>query len=544
MTQRKLPFNVKLLNLDAGQLRLLKPITTLDRFDGASTGNFHDKGLFSTEIFGRVGEDARDETFAYIPLKTTILHPFIYQRLERLKRLYIGILSGKQYAVWDPKEKDFQPASETEGETGFQFFMSHWEEIEFPESNSEIRKMRVKLMDKYRKEAMISNVLVMPAGLRDAEIDHLDRIQEHEINKSYQRLISISNTISKGSNNNSEVFNTARFAQQMAFNEVYRLIEEMLTGKRGFIQNKWGSRRITNGTRNVITAMDISTPSLDAENYPGPDDTVLGLWQTSRGALPITINRMQQGILSNVFGDVEGTATLIDVKTLKSERVQVSAQTHDRWTTTEGLEKVVASQSMMELRARPVMIEGRYLALVYKPKNEMVFKIFYNIDDLPEGFQKDAVHPLTYEELIYLSNYRGWNDLRVISTRYPVTGEGSSYVSKVYVRTTVNSETRVELDEMWEPMEAQGNTALVYPVFEPEQYIDSAMVHPYRLAGLGGDYDGDTISNNILYTQEAIDEVDKYLNSRAAHVDPAGGLRASASIDTSALVMHNITGDN
>jgi hypothetical protein len=373
MTQRKLPFNVKLLKLDAGQLRLLKPITTLDRFDGASTGNFHDKGLFSTEIFGRVGEDARDETFAYIPLKTKILHPVIYNRLERLKRLYVGILSGKQYAVWDPKEKDFFSANETEGQTGFQFFMSHWEEINFPKGSSEIRKMRVMLMDKYRDEAVIENVLVMPAGLRDAEIDHLDRIQEHEINKSYQRLISISNTISKGSRNDSEVLNTARFAQQIALNEIYRIIEEMLTGKSGFIQGKWGSRRIINGTRNVITAMDISTPSLDAKNYPGPDDTVLGLWQTSRGALPITIHRLQQGVLSNVFGDVEGSVRLIDVKSLKAEGVQVGTQTYDRWTTTEGIEKVIGSQSMVELRAKPVMIEGRYLALVYKPKTSMVF---------------------------------------------------------------------------------------------------------------------------------------------------------------------------
>jgi hypothetical protein len=60
-------------------------------------------------------------------------------------------------------------------------------------------------------------------------------------------------------------------------------------------------------------------------------------------------------------------------------------------------------------------------------------------------------------------------------------------VSKIYVRTTINSESRVELDHEWEPMDENGNTALVYPVFDPEQYVDSAMVHPYRLAGLGGD---------------------------------------------------------
>ena len=542
MTQRKLPFNVKLLKLDPGQIRLLKPIKTLDRTEGA-TDNFHPDGLFSTEIFGRVGDESRDETFSYIPLKTKILHPVIYQRLERLKRLYIGILSGREYAIWDEAQKDFLPADETTGETGFEFFMSHWKELQFPEGSSEIRKQRVKLMDKYRDEAVIDNVLVMPAGLRDAEIDNLNRIQEHEINEHYRRLIGISNTISKGSNANSPVFNTARHAQQMAFNEIYNTIEQMLTGKKGFIQGKWGSRRIINGTGNVISAMDISTPSLDADNYPGPDDTVLGLWQVSRGALPITIHRLQSGILANVFGDVEGSVRLIDTKTLKAELVQASAQTYDRWTSTEGLEKVVNLQSMIELRAKPVTVEGRYLALVYKPKSEMVFKVFYDIEELPEGFDKKDVHPITYEELIYLSNYRNWNDLRVVSTRYPVTGEESSYVSRVFLRTTVRSESRVELDANWEPLPEQGNTAKVYPVFDPESYIDSAMVHPYRLAGLGGDYDGDTISNNILYTREAIDQVDRHLTSREAHVDPSGGLRASANIDTTALVMYNMTGD-
>lgn len=542
MSQRKLPFNVKLLKLDLGQIRLLKPITTLDRTDG-STDNFHPDGLFSTEIFGRVGDETRDETFAYIPLKTKILHPFIYQRLERLKRLYIGILSGREYAIWDEKQKDFLPADETTGDTGYEFFMSHWLELKFPEGESEIRKQRVKLMDMYRNEAVIDNVLVMPAGLRDAEVDSLNRVQEHEVNDHYRRLIGVTNTISKGSNSSSPVFNTARHAQQMAFNEIYKIIEGMLTGKKGFIQGKWGSRRIINGTRNVISSMDISTPSLNAPNYPGPDDTVLGLWQVSRGALPITVNRMQSNILSNVFGDVEGNVRLIDTKSLTSELVQVGAQTYDRWTTSEGLEKVIGLQSMFELRAKPVMVEGRYLALVYKPKADKVFKVFHDIKDLPENLDRKDVHPITYEELIYLANYRDWNKLMVVSTRYPVTGEESSYVSRVFIRTTVNSESRVELDDNWEPLPETGNTAQVYPVFEPESYIDSAMVHPHRLAGLGGDYDGDTVSNNILYTREAIEQVERYLKSRGAHVDPAGGLRASAHIDTTALVMHNMTGD-
>lgn len=487
MEQKRDPFNIKLLKLEPAQLRLLKPIVSLDRFEGSGSSNFHTEGLFSTEIFGRVGEDSRDTTFAYINLKTSILHPIIYQRLERLKRLYIGILSGKEFAVWDAEKKDFVGSDELDGETGYQFFMSRWDELVLADGDSELRKQRVALVNQNRTQAILSNVLVMPAGLRDAEIDSLGRTREGEINEHYHRLIQIANTIAKSTKSDSDVLNTPRFSLQKAFNLVYTTIEDMLSGKRGFLQDKWGSRDVMDGTRNVITSMDISAPDLNSENYPGPDDTVMGLWQVSRGALPVTLARLRDNLLSDVFGDVEGNVRLVNTKTLLSEFVQVSPQTYDRWTTTDGLEKVIGMQSMVGIRAKPVMVEGYYLMLVYKPKDRDVFRVFTTLDELPAGLSKKDVYPITYEELIYLCNYRGWNDLRVITTRYPVAGEGSTYPSRVFVRTTVTSEARVELGMDWEPMDAGENTAQVYPVFEPESYIDSSMVHPYRLQGLSGD---------------------------------------------------------
>ena len=168
MSIKRLPFNISLLKLTPGQIRLLKPIKSLDTVDAPGSSDFHPEGLFSTEIFGRVGEDSRDETFAYIPLKTTILHPVVFQRLERLKRLYSGILSGKSYAVWDEKEKDFVQSTEVDGKTGYHFFMSKWKDIKFKKGDSEIRNQRIDLINKYREEAVIKDVLVMPAGLRDA----------------------------------------------------------------------------------------------------------------------------------------------------------------------------------------------------------------------------------------------------------------------------------------------------------------------------------------------------------------------------------------
>lgn len=537
------PFNLKLLRLNPADLRLMSPVRSLDMFDGAGSTNFHPEGLFSTSIFGRVGDPDRDQRFSYIPLKTGVLHPKVFELLERTKRLYVGILSGKEYARWDDQLKDWVGASEVTGETGYQTFMSRWQGLKIAKSESPVRNQRVELLDKYRQESVNEYLAVMPAGLRDAEVDNLGRVQQHEINTHYMRVLNITNTIAKTSSGDSPLLDTARWALQQGFNAIYENIIQALEGKHGILQAKWGGRRTMDGTRNVISAIDISSASLDDPYAPGPDDTVVGLWQLTRGVLPVAVHYLKNRYLDGIFGNADGKVRLIDTKTLKGEYVSLNPRTFDRWTTREGLEKVLASQGMLEARSRPVKVQGRYLALVYKPKDTKVFKVFHDIDELPDWADRKDVYPITLMELIYLSGYQHWNRFKAMITRYPVAGEGSTYVSNVFLRTTVKSEPRRELGEEWQMLEGDEHIASVFPLFDPEKYIDSAMVHLYRLAGLFGDFDGDTVSVNFLYTQEAIDEVSKYYLTRGAYVDPAGGLRASAAIDTVELVMHNMSGD-
>lgn len=56
-------------------------------------------------------------------------------------------------------------------------------------------------------------------------------------------------------------------------------------------------------------------------------------------------------------------------------------------------------------------------------------------------------------------------------------------------------------------------------------------------------FDGDTVSNLIVYSNEAMYEIEKSLHSREAYTDPAGGLRTDTQTDTIALLMRNMTGD-
>jgi hypothetical protein len=185
-----IPFNLTLLELTPAKLQHLRPVKVLDSFDGTGV-NFHPDGLFSTEIFGRVGDDIRNQRFSYIDIKVSIMHPILYRAMADLKELYIGIMSGAEYALFDEDEKDFVRADAITGKTGYQYFISNWKKIQFQETKSDKREHNIRLVKKYIDGAMTSKVVVLPAGLRDMEVGPDGRPQENEVNTLYRKLLAM-----------------------------------------------------------------------------------------------------------------------------------------------------------------------------------------------------------------------------------------------------------------------------------------------------------------------------------------------------------------
>lgn len=540
MKQSDTPFNVWLMEVTPQKLSGIRPVKVLDIFDGGTT-NFHEDGLFSVLTFGRVGSDDRDRRFSYIDVRTEIFHPLIYNELCSLKALYKGIMAGKVYALWDEKEKDFVASDPTNGETGFYFFLSHWKKIVFKRTGSDIRDDRIKFVEKYKDKAMVSKVLVLPAGIRDVTIDESGRVKEGEINDLYRKLLSASNAITTTNVAASALLDNSRMSLQNTFNQIYEYIENLIKGKGGFMQEKWGARRVFNGTRNVITAMQTSAERIGAPNSPGQNHTVVGLYQTLKGTLPLSKHHILNGYLKTVFGTAEGTALLVNPASYRREPVKVPPKIVDRWTTTAGIEEVINSFENFDIRMKPVMVEDYCIGLVYRGP-DMTFRVFGDITELPENLDKSHVHPITLCELLYIAGYRVWNKLGVYPTRYPVAGIGSIYPSIPYVVTTTIAEVRRELDENWEPMD-DSYVALEYPTFNNVAFSETMSVHPSRIQGLTADYDGDMCSANFVYTDDAVEEVHNRLTKAAAYANPQGGLLASPTYETIERVLAVLTGD-
>lgn len=535
------PFNIYILDTNTDRFKYIKPVTSLDIFQGM-TRDFHEEGLFSTSIFGAVGTDERDNRFSYIDVKVDIFHPKIYYLLCSLKQLYKQIMAGTTYARWDKNERDFVKSTNLDGDTGFNFFMQHWRDIIFKKNDSYLRTQSINVIDKYKEVATTHRVMVMPAGFRDVEIDENGQPTKNEINDFYLRILSIANSLSSSSDLNSPLIDRSRHSLQMAFNEVYDFLKKFAgEEKKSFMRHKWGRRKIQYGTRNVFTAINTTPQYIGDPRAIRFNETAVGLYQMAAATLPVLAHSLLTGYLTKVFRSGESKAWLINPKSLRREEVEISPRQGDRWRSVAGIEKVINSFSDAKLRNQPIEINGHYLGLVYKTDEH--FKLLDDIDELPGELKEktNCIFPLTYGELLYIHGYKWFNKKPACVTRYPIEGDRSIYPSYPHVITTTQNKMLIELDDEFKPLE--DHIAIHYPDTNWEDWFDSLGPHPSRLEGMGGDFDGDTGNYNVSLSQESQDAVARYLNTLQAYVNSDGKLRNNPITETIERVLWAMTSE-
>jgi ribosomal protein S18 acetylase RimI-like enzyme len=532
----RLPFNVKLLANDASAIAGELAVENLDIF--SSDNQFNSAGLYSSEIFGEVGTDKRLKSFGFIDMRTEIMHPKIFMELCKLKALYEGILSGRAYAVWDEKAKDFVGSNVIDGQTGYSFFMNKFLEIIHATNDSNLRELRIMLLDKSKDKCMYRYYQVIPAGLRDIELNTQERPKEDEINTIYRKLIRVSNTISiHNRKSNDPILDNPRGLLQTAANNIYAHLEAIFSGKRGWYLDKVIARNVHGSTRNVATAMDPSPVRVGSKEALTIDHTIIGLHQFMKGAVELTIHDIRKGPMRDVIEFMPSMAYVVDSKTLQRKTILPSRFTVDNWGTEEGIEKLINGFEKPYARHKPILVDGDYAALLYRDTKH--YRVFYDITDLPNGFSKSNVKPITWAEMFYLSVYESAAKVGGYNTRYPVAGMGSCYCSKLFLETTVKSDSLIELDDKWNPTNKD-----ITPIHMPQAglaFLDSSSVHISKEPDLGLDHDGDTFSLPIVVSKEAIKEVDDYLNSPEAFLNESGGLRYGINNKISVMVLENFT---
>lgn len=490
------PAEFWLLDLNDRAVASLGRVSSLDIYDGSATV-FHEDGLYSTKIFGRVGSYERESRMGYIELKVDILHPKIYRDLCRLKGLYKEILAGRTKAMWVEEDKDFQiirpqhleAAKEVRGNeygTGYSFFMRHFPNIVFKTTPSTERQDRIDFINKNRKRPTLHRIAVIPAAYRDLEISDTGKVTKDEINDLYYSCISISNTIYDTRDRNSPVLDTIRNTLTLRVLDIYALIESMIEGKKGMMLHKWGGRRTDHGTRNVLSVSDHTRDNLLTGRGPDFNSVTVGLWQTMKGLTPFTIYALRSTYLEPVFGTTNNTVPLIDLKTMESAPTDIHHTTKELWSSNEGLLKIINGFIHKESRHKPVIVEGKTPLLIYRGPDQS-FRIMYDINELPENRSRKDVSPITWAELFYLIAYKRWYEFYGLVTRYPIAGIDSIFPAKIYLKTTAVGEIRYELQDDWSLVKSPEFAAIEFPRRDVPLFHDTMSPATTRLTGLTAD---------------------------------------------------------
>ena len=515
------PLNIKILKVNKTPLTEFKLVTSLRIFE-QGTQNFDKKGLFSTEIFGRVGSEERLRKLGLIDLKIDLLHPLAYRTLGEINKFYLAIIDGNAYAKFNSKTKDFEYASPDDGEKGFDFFMRHFEELEYRTTKSSSRDAKIELLRKYKKDGFIINMFtVYPAGLRDYTVTD-GKPSEDEINDLYRSLLRkvsmLENYNIKTLKESSEV-DHIRASMQKTILQIYAYLESLIDGKSKFVTGKWAKRSVVDGTMNVITPSTLPIQDLNSKHIVSFNDTVVGLFQYLKMIMPFLVFAIKNRFLNNVFEQFSNNAKLINMDSFKQEYVSISNNTRNRWLTRDGINSIVNKLFAKEYMELPVVIENRYLALIYKDKD--VVSVVYNINELTKEIDIKKLKPITYAELFYLSiaDEAIAKKFPALTSRYPTSGQGGIYPTKLFVRTTSKAETVKLVENLLMPENYK--TIYEYPIIG-ETYINTFSFHSTRIGALAADFDGDKGTLTALLTDDSIAEVNKilgepyfYLNNRS-----------------------------
>lgn len=320
----------------------------------------------------------------------------------------------------------------------------------------------------------------MPAGLRDIEQDETGSTKKDVINDYYVRLLSVANTVMK--DNKDASMNNHRLSAQRTFYELYLHLKDVVYGKTGFMASKFAKRNVTNGTRNVLVSMDSEVDNVRSKRTQHFNDTGVGVFQTIKGTLPLFKYHLKQTI-GHMLGMVDGGNYAVDSKTYRRITVILNSDTVTKWTTSEGIEKIINTFFNRDYRHREIKLDDNYLGLMYNDGKS--YKLFWDIDELPEHMNAEYVQPVTYMELFYIVLCKYIDKVRGWVTRFPIgQGKRSMYPTLFYLHSTTVANELIGLNDQWEKDDSL--TLYEFPI-RGETFMDGLIPHSSRIEGLVAD---------------------------------------------------------
>lgn len=483
-------------------------------------------GLMSYEIFGITTTERRD-IFAYIELGDWFIHPLYY-------KIWIKVDSKVRDCVHQTKNFIINSSGYLEesdsGKNGIKFLKDNINNIKFKQSSSTKRGEFISFLTIMKDKAFMRDLIVLPPLYRDIKTSN-GKTGVGEINTLYTNIIVTSKAISEAKDFGFDLSGATRGRMQELLVQVYDWIgrgttikgEEtsgVLPGKIGLIRRAGTGGTSDYGSRNVIAPADVSVEKIedmmvDMTHSAIPLSTVL------TNFYPYAIFHIRRFFENEFSGDY--SYPIINKKG-ELERVEIDdpGTTFSDERIKREIDRYIEGYAN---RLIPVTLP------VKAKKNSTITMRFKGHNVSKEEYEKHLKdgtlnslptlnRDLTWLDVFYISCNEFIEDKTVLITRFPIDSYYNTIPSMININTTVEKEPMVI-----------GNKFLPwYPKIRTEDigtntsgmFVDACNICNPLVSGMGGDYDGDTVSSKGVYLREANEELIEYMNSKAFYIALGG----------------------
>lgn len=237
------------------------------------------EGLFSEEIFGRMGSSARRSTFGYIDLVVKVVHPEAWDLIVGINPAFGKIVTGSARYLIGSNGDLIEDTEGLSGSTGISFLVDNWDKLNL-NLLGEKHPKNVEFCKKNASRLFIDKFLVLPAGVRDINLSKATgktMITASEINNLYQDLINNTKMVNPDALEymSDDIKQSITFAIQKNVLEIDNWIKQRLKGKTGLIRGGLLSKTVDYSGRFAI----VGDPNLDFGTIGLPWQVVLKLYE-------------------------------------------------------------------------------------------------------------------------------------------------------------------------------------------------------------------------------------------------------------------------
>lgn len=535
----------------------MKEVVSAKMFLNNST-DLNPEGLASDVIFGKPGTPERKTNWGYISLNDVFMAPHVFYVLNRLKKniaadMRVGL--GRYYVDKDgelQKLKDGESVPEsalykTTG-TGFDWLKEAWPYISWKidstmTNTAKIRRRLLKSLD--IDQVFWDKILVLPAFYRDVDVSQK---KKNLINSFYTKLMFHAEILKHNDKLNFYESDPNIPSKPITYTkiqdtlyEIYDFFFKKLGGADGFINEHVVGKAVDYGARLVIT-----TPSYNCERYT---DCEVDFFHSSV-PLSVAINIFAPFMLYNIsrwltnYIGGQRSIRYYDFEAKAFTNVELDTTYVEEFTESFIRAGLSRYRDDKNERLKPVTIRGvdgkRIPVQMIFGFLDGTLKFSTSLDDIGEYNEEEAgkhIRNITFCELYYMIAEECLTNKAIYNTRYPADDYYHTYPSQMniipctrYTQAYVN-----------------GRLYKRYPITNVDRndksavehlFIDTMRMHSVYPSSLGADFDGDQISTQGLFSEEANDETAKHMRELTNVV----GINGEIIREFPTVVKHGIYG--